>query len=143
MNTPSMLRIHLRWSECDQVEEGVDVFVGRTKNELCPAVAVLSYLAVRGSSQGPLFIDTRQQPLTKPKSVAMIRTILAEVGYLSHQFAGHGFRIGPVTTATQVGIEDTKIQALEHRHSSASQTYSRTPRDQLMGITNLFAATND
>ena len=58
---PSILRVHLRWSKCNQGGGGVDIFVGRTKNELCLVATVLSYLVVCGSSQGPLFINTQQQ----------------------------------------------------------------------------------
>ena len=137
---PSMLRVHLKRSKCDQFGMGVDVFVGRTRCELCPVAAVLSYLAVRGSSQGPIFIDSRQQPLTKAKFVARIRNILAEAGYPSHQFAGHSFRIGAATAAAQAGIEDSTIQALGRWHSSAFLTYIRTPRDRLAGISTLLAA---
>ena len=56
---PSMLRVHLKRSKYDQFGRGVDVFVGRTGNVLCPVAAVLAYLAVRGSSPGPLFIDAQ------------------------------------------------------------------------------------
>ena len=75
---PTAIRIHLKQSKCDQFGRGVDVFVGRTGNEVCPVAAVLAYLAVRGSMAGPLFIDTQQQPLTKPRFVARIRSILED-----------------------------------------------------------------
>ena len=44
---PTMLKIHLRRSKCDQFGKGVDVFVGQSGNELCLTVA---YLAVRGNA---------------------------------------------------------------------------------------------
>ena len=75
---PSILQVHLKRSKCDQFGRGMDVFVGRTKNELCPVAAVLLYLTARGSSQGPLFIDSHQRPLTKSKFVTRIRSLLDE-----------------------------------------------------------------
>ena len=124
-----MLRVHLKQSKCDQFGMGADIVIGRTRNELCPVAAVLSYLAVCGSSQGSLFTDTRQQLLTKTRFVARIRSILDEAGYPSHQFAGHSFRIGAATVAAQAGIEHSTIQALDWWHSSTFLAYIRIPRD--------------
>ena len=42
---PTMLKMHLYRSKCDQFGKGVDVFVGQSGNELCLTVA---YSAVRG-----------------------------------------------------------------------------------------------
>ena len=140
---PSALRVHLKRSKCDQAGLGIDIFVGRAGNELCPVAAVLAYLAVRGSSPGPLFIDTKKQPLTKARFVARIRDILEEAGYPSRQFAGHSFRIGAATAAAQAGVEDSKIQMLGRWHSDAFRAYVRTPRDQLASVTAVLAARTD
>ncbi len=39
---PSTLKIRLK---ADQMRAGVDIYVGRTYNSLCPVVAILRYLA--------------------------------------------------------------------------------------------------
>ena len=44
---PTMLKIHLRRSKCDQFGKGADVFVGRSGNELCPIDAIVVYSVVR------------------------------------------------------------------------------------------------
>ena len=41
---PTTLKIHLRRSKCGK---GVDVFVGRSGNELCPIDAIVAYSVVR------------------------------------------------------------------------------------------------
>ena len=44
---PTMVRVHLKQSKCNQVGKGVDVILGRTNCQLCPVAAVLYYIAVR------------------------------------------------------------------------------------------------
>ena len=45
---PSLMRIHLKHSKTDQERVGIDLYIGRTDNELCPVAAMLAYLVVRG-----------------------------------------------------------------------------------------------
>ena len=54
--TPSILCVRLKQSKTDPFRVGVDIFMGRTNNTLCPVAAVLAYLAIRPSIEGPLFI---------------------------------------------------------------------------------------
>ena len=103
--------------------------------------AILSYLAVRGSTPGPLFLDVQRQPLLKARFVARIRGIIEEAGYPAQQFAGHSFRIGTATAAAQAGIEDSKIQALGRWNSAAFLVYIRTPREELAAFSSRLAAT--
>ena len=42
---PTMIRVHLKQSKCDQFGKGVDVFVGRTGTEVCPVVEILRYVS--------------------------------------------------------------------------------------------------
>ena len=42
-SAPSILSIHLKASKTDRFRKGVDVFVGRTEQELCPVSAVLAF----------------------------------------------------------------------------------------------------
>lgn len=43
---------------------GVDIFVGRTGNSLCPVTAVLAYKVARGSGPGPFARFSDGKPLT-------------------------------------------------------------------------------
>ena len=47
-------KVHLKVSKCDQFSQGVDMFVGRAEDDLCPVVAVLNYTVQRGEQPGPL-----------------------------------------------------------------------------------------
>ena len=54
--SPSVIRIHLRRSKTDQFGRGVDVYLGSTGDELYPVAALLAYLAVGESKNGPLLL---------------------------------------------------------------------------------------
>ena len=53
---PQLLRVHLRTSKTDPFHKAIDVFVGRTGNELCPVTAMLSYILGHQDSQARLSI---------------------------------------------------------------------------------------
>ncbi len=73
MEEPKLLRVKLKTSKTDPFRVGVEIFVGRTDNELCPVAAVLAYMAMRGSGPGPLFKFCDGSPLTRAKLVAEVR----------------------------------------------------------------------
>ena len=128
---PTTMRLFLRRSKTDQLGRGVNIFMGKLGNEICPVQATLSYVALRGSRPGPFFCHSDGAILTKLHFVTGIRAALQAIGLPAEQFAGHSFRIGAATTAAQAGIEDSVIQSLGRWSSSAFLAYIRTPRDQL------------
>ena len=52
---PQVIRITIKQSKTDPFQKGIDLYIGWTGNDLCPMVALLSYLADRGSKGGPFF----------------------------------------------------------------------------------------
>ena len=52
---PSILQVHLKVSKTDPFRKGIDVYIGRTNNDLCPVAAMMAYLAERGNTPGALF----------------------------------------------------------------------------------------
>ena len=74
--SPTMVRFRLKQSKLDQFGRGANIVLGRTGLELCPVAAVLSYVAVRGTRQGPFFIARTGKPLTKSKFITDLREIL-------------------------------------------------------------------
>jgi len=50
-----LVKIRLKASKTDPFCEGVEVYLARTMDNLCPVSAVLAWLSIRGNSQGPLF----------------------------------------------------------------------------------------
>ena len=137
---PSMVRVHLRRSKCDQFGAGVDVIVGRTGTTLCPVAAVVDYVAARGSREGPFFIHADGSAVTKPWFVSRLRSILTAVGLPQQQYAGHSFRIGAATTAAMAGLADSTIQTLGRWHSAAFLRYIHMPRAELASLSRSLAA---
>ena len=136
--TPTTLRVHLKTSKTDQMRTGTDLYLGRTFNALCPVVAMLKYLAVRGFEEGPLFRFENGTPLTRPVFVSKIRQTLQQAGMDPTRYAGHSFRIGAATTAAAQGVSDATIQLLGRWRSDSYVRYVRTPRQELAYMTRLL-----
>lgn len=56
LSSPSMVKIHLKRSKCDQFGKGIDVVVGKTDSLVCPVKAMMVFIAARRDSPGPFFI---------------------------------------------------------------------------------------
>ena len=129
--------IVLRHSKTDLFGAGVSLFVGATGDTLCPVAAVLFYLSVWPSGQGPLFMYQDGRPLPR---IDFVAAALATDGLDVSRFNGHSLQIGAATTAAQVGIPDSVIQSLGHWKSSAFMTYVRTSPQQLTAISCLLVS---
>ncbi len=137
---PSALQIRLKRSKCDQLGEGVDIFLGRTNNALCPVAAGLAYIAVRGSSAGAFFRFADGRPLTKARFVAHFHDALRAIGLPYGNFSGHSFRSGAATATAKAGMEDSLIRTLGRWNSAAFLTYIRTRKEDLARFTQLIAS---
>jgi len=138
-DTPTLVKIHLRCSKCDQFGKGVDIIIGRTGCSICPVTAIVNYLAIRGTRAGPLFQRPQAQSVTKAWFVEQLRDILSALGLPPHVYAGHSFRIGAATTAALAGVEDSTIQTLGRWQSGAFLQYIRMPRGQLAQLSGVLA----
>ena len=131
MSSPSVIRVFLKQSKCDQLARGAEVFVGRTNTSICPVAAILAYIVSRGTNEGPFFRLSNGNPLTKHVFITRVRQALDALGLPQQLFAGHSFRVGAATAAAKAGIEDSTIQMLGRWNSAAFLCYIRTPKDQL------------
>ena len=52
---PSTVKVVMKASKTDQFRKGVDIYLGRTHNELCPVEVILAYIACRGKQSGFFF----------------------------------------------------------------------------------------
>ena len=131
VHDPKVLRVHLKASKTDPFRVGVNLFIGRTRNSLCPVTAVLCYMVARGRGSGPFFRFENGSPLTRSKFVDKVKEALSIAGVDCTTYSGHSFRIGAATTAARRGISDATIKMLGRWKSSAYQVYIKTPREQL------------
>lgn len=137
-HNPQMLSIHLKKTKCDQ-QIGVSLNLGRTGSGLCQVATVLSFIAIRGNSPSPFFIDANGRALAKGRFVSAIHSILSIAGPSQQHHAGHSIRIGAATSATLTGIEDSMIQVMGH--SAAFLQYIRMPREQQPLLSSVLAST--
>ena len=134
------LRHRIKASKTDPFRKGVDIFVGRTGDDICPISAMLAYLAIRGLGPGPLFRFASGKPLTRDRLVTEIRSALSAAGHQEQLYAGHSFRVGAATTAAKQGISDSAIQTLGRWKSAAYLAYVRIPRERLATISKTLSA---
>ena len=90
--------------------------------------AILAYMAVRGTSPGPLFIF---KDLTQSELVSRLRSTLAMAGLDCSNNSGHSFRIGAATTAVASGLRDATIQILRRWSSESYKRYIRLSPQEL------------
>ena len=120
--------VTLRQSKTDQLRKGVTLVLGKTDKTLCPVSSMMSYLVVRGSSAGPLFVYPDNSFLTRDRFVEEVRRALGSAGVDPALFNSHSFRIGAATTAAARGLEDSLIKTLGRWESSAYLRYVRNPK---------------
>lgn len=134
IKNPQILKVKLKASKTDPFRVGVEVFIGRTGNALCPVAAVLAFMAIRGQGPGPLFKFRDGRPLTRARVVTEVKRALSAAGVDCAHYSGHSFRSGAATTAAKQGIGDATIKMLGRWKSSAYQLYVKTPREELAAI---------
>ena len=114
------LKLTLRHSKTDQEGEGLLIAVPSGKT-LKPVERLKSWLAVRGSRAGPLFlqIDPQGRLTDKPmsdRSIArLIQKYARRVGLDPATVAGHSLRAGFLTEASRTGATIAKMQEVS-RH---------------------------
>ena len=136
---PSVIYVTLKQSKTDQLRKGVTLVLGKTDQMLCPVTSMLSYLVVRGSLAGPLFVYPDGSFLTRDRFVEEVRGALDSAGVDPMLFNSHSFRIGAVTTAAARGLEDSLIKTLGRWESSAYLRYVKIPRSELANYTKVLA----
>ena len=92
--SPTLLQIKIKQSKTDPFRKGISLYVGRTFSVLCPVVAILDYLVVKGTAPGPLFKFMDGRLLTRTRFAWAIRTALQKVGIAPLKYNTHSFRIG-------------------------------------------------
>jgi len=126
---PNVLQISIKQSKTDPFRKGVDLFVGRTDTDICPVVALLNYLVIRGTVPGPLIISREGTFLTQQVFVTAVRKALESAGVDQSKYCGHSFWIGAATTVAAKGVEDSVIKTLGRWNSTAYLQYVRIPRE--------------
>ena len=96
---PTCVSLQIKQSNTDPFRRGVSFHLHQTNLPLCPVGALLAYLVVRGTQDGPLFQLEDGSPLTRSRLVCELRTALRTADIDPSKYTGHSFRIGAATTA--------------------------------------------
>ena len=136
---PSIIWVRLKRSKTDPFCWGMDVFVGRTRNALCPVSAMLVFLAVRGGTQEHCFSSRMAGCSLGTVLWVRVREALSKPGVDARNYTRHSFRSGAVTTAAHRGIPDATIKLLGQWQSCAYLLYVQTTRNELAALSETLA----
>lgn len=139
-DNPTFITVTLRRHKTDQYGTGTTIVIGRTGDSLCPVAAILTYLAIRSSVPGPLFIKEDGSPLTRSFLVTAVREALSGVGFDVSAYSGHSFRIGAASAAAQAGLPDSMIQSMGRWKSAAFLAYIRVPTERLVSVSSALVS---
>ena len=78
--SPSLVRVTVKESKTDLFRSGVSIYVGKTSNQICPVGALMAYIVIRGTGDGPFFRFKDSRLLTKDSFVSEVRKTLLAVG---------------------------------------------------------------
>ena len=87
-SNPSTVSIFIKRLKTDQPCNGVKVYIGKTKDDLCPVTALLTYLKMHGKHQGPLLQWSTCVPLTRERFVQEVKSALVLVGVDASKYSG-------------------------------------------------------
>ncbi|XP_068738045.1 uncharacterized protein [Montipora capricornis] len=136
---PSCFKVRIKCSKTDPFRAGCDIYLGRGSGSVCPITALGTYLSLRGSAPGPLFLFSDGRPLTRQQLSSFLQSTLHGAGY-SGAYSGHSFRIGAATTAAARGVPDHLIKTLGRWSSEAYQIYIRTPVSSIVRVSSQLVA---
>ena len=89
---PQTVSVFIKQSKTDPFRRGINLFLGRTSSDLCPVMALLNYLVVRGPREGSLFMFSDGRLLTRQQLVEAVRRALGKAGLDPSKYCGHSFR---------------------------------------------------
>ena len=101
---PTTMWVNIKQSKTDPFRAGVKLCLARTESPIYPIKAILPYLAIRGSSPGPLFIFSDGTYLTRSRFKSLLSATLKQSGLDDTRYNTHSFRIGATTSAKAAGI---------------------------------------
>lgn len=84
---------------------------------------LLAYLAIRGNSPGPLFMNQGNSPVSRSFFTDLLNRSLRTCGLNPALYKGHSFRIGAASFAADRGMSDAQIRALGLTHSLSISGY--------------------
>ena len=114
-----IMRIHIEHSKTDQLRQGDEVLISRTKSKTCPVAMVENYMEKTGMSMNDSRFLFRPIQKTKQGEVLresgqisysclrdLFRKKLDYLGFAASDFGLHSLRAGGATAAANAGVPD-------------------------------------
>jgi len=105
-------------------QNNVSIVVTR-QSKACPVQALLNYVSVRGTTNGPLFVNQDGSLVLRSEFTNMLSSALRICDLDPNRYKGHSFRIGAATYAAEQGFSDAKIRYMGRWKSDAFKKYIR------------------
>lgn len=128
--------VTLKTSKTDPFRKGITINIHATKNNVCPLLALESYIKLRNLKNLPkqtnaLFVSSNGHPLTRTIFISNLKFTLKQIGVDDTLFNGHSLRIGAATTCGKLRIEDHLIKTLGRWSSDCYNRYIRTDQQTI------------
>lgn len=121
------LRVNIAGSKADQTNKGASVCLRRVVKhpDVCPVLAMQSFLQARHDREGLLFQHYNGSPLTRYQFQAVLKKGARVLGWEVNKYTSHSFRIGAATTAAINGTPMDRIMRLGRWSSMSAKKYVR------------------
>ena len=90
-SAPAIVWLTIKQSKTDLFRKGVRLCLGRTNSVVYPVKAMVTYLAIRGSTPGCLFMSKDQTPLTRAQFKTLLSSTLRSAGLDDASYNTHSF----------------------------------------------------
>lgn len=124
------LSVFLKSSKTDTFSQGIKVFVGCSGHRHCAFCYLKKYMAKHCMSKpgaSPLFHHHGGVALKRSYFVSITKILVASLGLDPKNYAGHSFRAGSTTTASQKSFADWELKLLGRWQSNIYSIYVRKP----------------
>lgn len=126
--TEKFFVLWLQRSKTDKFNNGVSVFIGCSKSNVCAYCSLLRYLNTFKSPpnpNAPLFRLSNGSTFRKASLVSRTKLLVAQLGLKPSEYSGHSFRAGSASSASMAGFSDWEIKLLGRWQSNAYSIYLR------------------
>ena len=111
--------VFIKYSKTDQFGVGTTVRIARLNHPLCPVLALHSYLQLRGTQEGPLFLFPDGFYFTRSDLCRLLSRALPLVPHVNT----HSLRRGGASALAAAGVSHEIIKALGRWKSDAYKRY--------------------
>ena len=136
LQSATEVSLRIKVSKTDPFRESCTIQLYCTNVPLCPVCSLVRYAKMCSNStqrhaQSPFFMLPNGAALTRSDFITRMRHALHVLGFPSHMYAGHSFRIGAATSAARAQLPDHIIRTLGRWSSDCYIRYIRSSKQTI------------